>query len=62
MAKNGTSNRWTVGTTVTGLLSGDKVYAKLVSDRYGELETVINILDTIKPTITIEKLRKQLIA
>ena len=32
--KNGTSNRWTVGTTVTGLLSGDKVYAKLVSDRY----------------------------
>lgn len=58
MAKNGTSNRWTVGTTVTGLLSGDKVYAKLVSDRYGELETVINILDTIKPTITIEKAEK----
>lgn len=56
--KNGTSNRWTVGTTVTGLLSGDKVYAKLVSDRYGELETVINILDTIKPTITIEKAEK----
>ena len=44
--KNGTSGSWTVGTTVTDLLSGDKVYAKLVSDRYGELETVINILDT----------------
>lgn len=56
--KNGTSDRWTVGTTVTDLLSGDKVYAKLVSDRYGELETVINILDTIKPTITIEKAEK----
>lgn len=56
--KNGTSGSWTVGTTVTDLLSGDKVYAKLVSDRYGELETVINILDTIKPTITIEKAEK----
>lgn len=56
--KNGTAGTWTVGTTVTNLISGDKVYAKLVSDSYGELEAVINILDTIKPTITIEKAEK----
>lgn len=56
--KNGTAGTWTVGTTVTDLISGDKVYAKLVSDSYGELEAVINILDTIKPTITIEKAEK----
>ena len=50
--KNGTTDgNWTVGTTVSGLVHGDKVYAK-VTDSEGDTSPVreIEIKDTVAPS------------